>query len=136
MQHKSSLMPSLIQQIDDIINKAATHPPPPLPSTPSSKLIVNIVNQAAAHPPLPSMLSLTLIVDTIVNKAAARRPQPPSLPSTLTFNSILFPGSWHDDDDSWTIEMNEDYTHKLVCSMWCVTITLPHYNFQVLISWY
>jgi hypothetical protein len=73
MQHKSSLMPSSIQQIDDIVNKAATRLPPPLPLTPLPKLIVNIVNQAAARPPLPSMPSSTLIVDTIVNKAATRR---------------------------------------------------------------
>ncbi len=82
MQHRSLLMPSLIQQIDDIVNKAATRPPPPLPSTPSLTLIVNIVNQAAARPPLPSTPSLTSIVDTSINKAATRRPQPPPLPST------------------------------------------------------
>jgi hypothetical protein len=129
-------MPSWIQQINDIVNKAATRPPPPLPSTPSSKSIVNIVNQAAARPPLISMPSSTSIVDTIINKATAGHPQPPPLPSTLTVNSILFLGSWHDDDDSWMIEMNEDNTQKLVRLMWCVTITSPHYNFQVLISWY
>ena len=75
-------MPSSIQQIEGIVNKAATRPPPPLPSTPSSISIVNIVNQAAARPPLPSTPSSTLIVDTSVNKAAARCPQPPPLPST------------------------------------------------------
>ncbi len=81
MQHRSSLTPSSIQQIDNIVNKAATRPPPPLPSTPSSTLIVNIVNQAATYPPLPLTPSLTSIVDTSVNKAAARHPQAPPLPS-------------------------------------------------------
>ncbi len=80
MQHRSLLMPLLIQQINDIVNKAATRPPLPVPLTPSSTLIVDIVNQAAAHPPLPLTPSLTSIVDT-------SGPQPPPLPSMPSLTS-------------------------------------------------
>jgi hypothetical protein len=71
-------------------------------------------------------LAINAIVDSVKKLPRIRSRSPLQLPPTdnsdvsrswriikqligrLTINSILFLGSWHDDDDSWTIEMNED----------------------------